>query len=88
MPTTGQKENFIYSVRNAVKILMRGIDDLRGLRKEWDQEMNAVIDDSDFEGNNDGIVKTDVANVVGTTLDAFETSLSAGHGTNLYKIIA
>jgi hypothetical protein len=87
MATIGQKEQFIYSVREAVKLFMLGVDQLRAMRKEWDQQLNAVIIDADFVGDNVGIVKVDIANVVGTTLDTFETSLSAGHGTNLYKVI-
>ncbi len=81
-----QKSDFITKVRNCATDLLEAFDCLRALRQEWDNLMVANITDPDFIGSNSGIVTVDLASVIGTTLDALQTTLDLGHDTNLYKL--
>lgn len=98
MSTAGTRSDFVTRARQEARALLTAIDNLSELRRQWDRGMNAWLVDAsgsdsaaegyapgDFMGSNAGLMKADIAAVF-TTLEAFETLLAAGHGTNLEKV--
>ena len=85
MANASAKTNFITNVRIAVTNWLDAKEELDALLDEWTYYMNSEITDPDFLGDNDGLVKNDIANVLGTTLTAIN-AISSGNFTNLYKV--
>ncbi len=86
MSTEQTRSDHITRTRQAATFLLDALDDLRALRVAWDAGHGTWITEEDFEGANDGLIKADISAVSSTTLDALETLLATGHGTNLEKI--
>lgn len=99
MTTKTTRSTFITHVRQVATELLDVIDDMMSLRKQWDAGMSTWIVDAsgndpneegyqsgDFAGSNAGLMKADIASVVGTTLDALNVLMDSGHRTNLEKI--
>ncbi len=86
MATMNQKIEHINSVRSNATRLMDTIKALQGLRKDWDYlGLSSAIEAEDFTGTNEGLTPAQIAAVY-TTLEAIETLLAAGHGTNLTAV--
>ena len=85
MANASAKTNFITNVRIATTALLDAKEELDALLDEWTYYMNVEIADIDFLGDNDGLVKNDIANVLGTTLTAIN-AIGSGNFTNLYKV--
>jgi hypothetical protein len=96
--TPGNRSGNISEIRQAGSQLLDAVDKLNALRATWDGGMSTwVIDASgddpaaegynphDFAGSNAGLMKADIAAVIGTTLDAVNALMAAGHRTNLEK---
>ena len=86
-----QKTQYINECRDAVNTIIDGLNRLRNLRKQWDGlDMGGAgedrLQDSDFTGDNAGITVQNLTDVMGTSLNAFESMLAAGNGTNLYRL--
>lgn len=96
--TQENRSDYIDQVRRAADDLLCAAEKLNALRKSWDYGMSSWIVDASGNDPTDpdyqpgdfvhatGLMKADIAAVVGTTLDALSALLAAGHGTNLEKI--
>lgn len=98
MPTKSTRSDFITRTRQQATALLKAVDDLAELRRQWDRGMNAWLIDAtgsdpdaenyeanDFAGDNRGLMKADITAVF-TTLAAIEDVLAQGHGTNLEEV--
>lgn len=78
-------------IRTQAGNLLIVLNHLEALANTWDRldlgntNDSGMIED-DLTGVNEGITRTALAAVIGTTLDAFNSLLAAGHGTNLESI--
>lgn len=86
MSTEQTRSDHITKTRQAATALLNALDDLRALRVAWDAGHSTWITEEDFVGANEGLVKTDISDISGTTLDALVVLLASGHATNLEKI--
>jgi len=78
---------FVTQVRTQSTNLILTLQKLHALKNKWDAlDLGNTLNDSDIGGDNAGVTKAQLASVVGTSLDAFETLLSQGHETNLHQI--
>lgn len=86
VPTISRHQDYISKVRKAAKTAFDAIQDLKALQPEAAYGgYSATLQDG--QGTNAGITRADVLAVVGTTADALDALLDAGHGTNLVKIL-
>lgn len=86
MATATQKTTHVIALRTAATTLMDTIKVLQGLKLDWTYlGLSTDLVQGDLTGTNDGMTPTDISGVY-TTLAAFETTLAAGHGTNLTKV--
>lgn len=74
MANASQKTNFITNTRIQASKLLDSIEEINSLKSEWDALMNAEIEDGDFLGANEGLVTTEISNVIGTTLTAINVA--------------
>ena len=93
MPLTPkEKKVFINNVRDAANQILKGVNELKFLRDQWDAlDMGGSLtddrlQDSDFTDDNIGLSAADVINVFGSTLPALKTLLNQGHATNLFRV--
>jgi hypothetical protein len=57
------------------------------LRNKWDAlDLSNTLVPGDIGGDNEGVTIAELGAVLGSTLEAFETTMAAGHGTNLHEI--
>lgn len=96
--TEQQRVEFIRETRNAADALVSAVDKLTALRATWDAGMSTWLVDA--SGNDPaaegyapgdfidarGLMKADIAAVLGTTLDALHALLAQGHRTNLEAV--
>lgn len=81
-----RQQYFITESRIAARKIVQGINELKALQREWDAlDYGNQLEDG--EGDNAGIAAADVGAVVHATQSALEGVLTAGHATNLHKII-
>lgn len=84
---TQDTNSFITKVRTQSTNLLQTLHHLRGLRNKYDAlDLGNTLSQDDIGGDNDGILIADVTAVLGNTLEALETLMTAGHSTNLHKI--
>lgn len=82
-----RRSDFITEVRDEATNILNAVDNLQALRREWTAlDYANTLEVSDFEGANEDATVAEVSAVVGTTLDALQGLLDAGHATNLNKI--
>ena len=78
---------YVTQARTQSTNLITTLQKLRALRDKMDAlDLGNTLNQADIGGDNDGILLTDVVVVLGTTLETFETTMAAGHATNLHKI--
>lgn len=86
--TRGDKDQaYVTNVRLKVTQILLALEQLEGLRKEWDAGGYSGATELAFTGNNDHMDATILSNSI-NSYDAIETLLSGGgnaHYTNLYK---
>lgn len=82
--------DFVTHVRVEATIILDASNRLNGLRKEWDRldygNTLALTDAFSPDGDNANLNPAVILAVMGSTLDAINVLLNAGHGTNLEKI--
>lgn len=80
--------DFVSEVRQMSTILLQTMNGLDALRREWDgmDLGNTLTDEGAFEGENSDVDVSDISAVIGTTLDALNGLLNAGHRTNLLSV--
>jgi len=86
MATQGRISDHVDFVRQAVRKILDGFEDLNNLRSEWDAlGLSGTLTDENFQGGNAGLTEADIA-VVYNTHAALKTLFAQGHATNLYKV--
>ena len=86
MSRDGRDQEFIQEARNGAKMVLDGINILKGLQPEWNYRDYAnTLDDGTNE--NSGITRAEVGPAIFDSADAIITVLGNGHGTNLAKLI-
>lgn len=84
---SSERYNEITRIRQATTKLIEAIEELEAMKKNWIYlDLGNVLTVDDFINQHEGLTVADLTAVGGTTLDAIEALLAAGHGTNLYKI--
>lgn len=84
---SSEKFNTITRIRQAATDLVSAIERLQALKQDWTyMDLGNVLTETDFVEQHAGLTVSDIVAVGGTTLEAIETLLGQGHGTNLYKI--
>lgn len=80
--------DFVSEVRQLATALLQTVNGMDALRKEWDgmDYLNTITDAGGFAGANADVDVDDIAAVIGTTLDALNELLNAGHRTNLLAV--
>ena len=85
-----RQSDFVSEVRQLSTTLIQTINGMNALRTEWDGlDYGNTLDDegSDaFDGANSDVTSAEVAAVIGTTLDALNGLMAAGHRTNLLHV--
>lgn len=77
----------VSQIRTQATNLIRTFAKLRELRKRHDAlALGSKIVDADISGDNEGITYAQCVAVIGTTLEAFESVMDAGHATNLHTV--
>lgn len=78
--------NFYNDARRNAKALWNAIETLQAMQDQWNAlDYGNTLADGD--GNNAGLTKDDVGAVVFATTNAFKGLFSAGHATNLAKLL-
>lgn len=78
---------FVSQVRTQSTNLLTTLQRLRALRAKYDAlDLGNTLNQEDIGGDNDGVTVAQITAVLGTTLEAFETTLAAGHATNLHTL--
>jgi hypothetical protein len=81
-----REQDFITAARAANRKAWEGINELKALQREWAAlDYGTTLDDG--EGSNAGITGVMVGAVVFATADALETTLNAGHATNMARLL-
>lgn len=84
---SSERFNTITQIRQAATDLVTAIERLQALKQDWIyMDLGNVLTEADFIEQHSGLAVADIVAVGGTTLQALETLLGQGHGTNLYKI--
>jgi len=84
---SSERFNTITQIRQAATDLVTAIERLQALKQDWIyMDLGNVLTEADFIERHEGLTVADIVAVGGTTLQALETLLGQGHGTNLYKI--
>jgi hypothetical protein len=82
-----RQSDWISLVRQQSTTLIETVDALNALRSEYDAlDYGNTLTDDDFAGANEDVTIAEIQAVIGTTLDALNALLQAGHGTNLMTI--
>jgi hypothetical protein len=82
-----RQSDWISLVRQQSTTLIETVDALNALRSEYDAlDYGNTMTDDDFAGANEDVTIAEIQAVIGTTLDALNALLQAGHGTNLMTI--
>jgi hypothetical protein len=81
-----REQDFITAARAANRKVWEGVNELKALQREWNALDYATTLDAG-EGENAGISGAEVGAVVFATADALETTLNAGHATNMAKLL-
>ena len=82
----GRQQDFYTLARQANTAIWDALNDLVALQREW----NALDYGNTLEpgtGANDGLTKTEIGAVVFDTTNAMLAVLSAGHATNMAKLL-
>jgi hypothetical protein len=78
---------YVNKIRIEATNLIVTLNKLRALRQKMDAlALSTTIQDADIGGDNAGITNAQITSVLGTTLEAFEAVMAAGHATNLHTI--
>lgn len=81
-----REQDFITAARAANRKVWEGINELKVLQREWNAlDYGTTLDEG--EGENAGITAVEVGAVVFATADALETTLNAGHATNMARLL-
>ena len=81
-----RQQDYISAIRTANRKIWDGLNELKSAQREW----NALDYGNTLtagEGANEGITKTMVGSVTFDTANALETTLNAGHATNMAKLL-
>ena len=81
-----RQQDYISAIRTANRKIWDGLNELKSAQREW----NALDYGTTLpagEGANEGITKTMVGSVTFDTANALETTLNAGHATNMAKLL-
>ena len=86
MATQRQISDHITMVRQNVRKILDGVEELDNLRAAWDAlDLGNVLTDEHFLGENEGLTTAQIASVY-TTHAAIKGLFAKGHATNLYKV--
>ena len=78
---------FVTQVSTQAANLINTLNKLRALRNKYDAlDLGNTLVQEDIGGDNEGIVIAEITAVLGSTLEALETLMAAGHASNLHKI--
>ena len=78
---------FVTQVSTQAANLISTLQKLRALRSKYDAlDLGNTLVQDDIGGDNEGILIAEITAVLGNTLEALETLMTAGHATNLHKI--
>ena len=78
---------FVTQVSTQAANLINTLNKLRALRNKYDAlDLGNTLVQEDIGGDNEGIVIADITAVLGTTLEAIETTMTPGHKSNLHKV--
>ena len=77
-----RKEEFVADARRANRMIWDALAMLRSLQKEWH-----ALDYLNTLGTVDGLPSDVVGAVVFATTDAFDAALTAGHATNMARLL-
>lgn len=81
-----REQDFITAVRTANRKIWEGINELQALQREWNAlDYGSTLDVG--EGENAGINGVMVGAVAFDTANALETTLNAGHATNMARLL-
>lgn len=86
MATQRQISDHITMVRQNVRKILDGVEELDNLRAAWDAlGLSGTLTEDMFQGENEGLTEADIAGVY-TTHSAIKWLFAQGHATNLYKV--
>lgn len=86
MATQRQISDHITMVRQNVRKILDGVEELDNLRAAWDAlGLSGALTEDMFQGENEGLTEADIAGVY-TTHAAIKGLFAQGHATNLYKV--
>lgn len=86
MATQRQISDHITMVRQNVRKILDGVEELDNLRAAWDAlGLSGALTEDMFQGENEGLTEADIAGVY-TTHAAIKGLFAKGHATNLYKV--
>lgn len=86
MATQRQISDHITMVRQNVRKILDGVEELDDLRAAWDAlGLSGALTEDMFQGENEGLAEADIAGVY-TTHAALKALMAKGHATNLYKV--
>lgn len=81
-----RESDYITEARNAARKVWEGVNELKALQREYNAlDYGNTLPDGD--GENAGITKTEVGAVVFDTANAIEAVFTAGHATNVAKLL-
>lgn len=81
-----REQEYITAVRAANSKIWEGINELKALQREWNA-LDYATNLDEGAGQNAGITAAEVGAVVFDTANALETTLNAGHATNMAKLL-
>lgn len=77
---------YVERLRGDVRGFIAAFNKIKADRAEWDAlDLGNVIQQGDIPSGS-GITTADLAAAIGTTVDALNALLAAGHATNLYRV--
>ncbi len=86
MATQRQISDHITMVRQNVRKILDGVEELDNLRAAWDAlGLSGALTEDMFQGENEGLTEADIAGVYNTHA-ALKALFAQGHATNLYKV--
>lgn len=85
-----KKNAYVSRLVNRTVALIEALDELDGLRKEWDEvgfgaDGEEAITDEDLVGNFPALETLDLSNMM-NTIDAYDTLRTQGHGSNMQAL--
>lgn len=87
MLNTQDSNTYASQIRAQATNLLITLQQMQALRDKADAiDGGNTLQDIDLGGDNEGMTWAALLPVIYATLDAFKTTLAAGHATNLHKV--